>query len=97
MQINLSHQTANKDLIPKRMKEESTILIGESVNTDDSLPIVRYKVAIIETLRKEVIIELPLGSATEVKEKVRDMYHDEEIVLTADDFYSMEIDFLGRE
>ena len=68
----------------------------EIVNKATALPNVKYKVEVLETLKKVVEVELPLGSDNEARQKVMDMYYNEEIVLSADDYYETEFYFLGR-
>lgn len=68
----------------------------EIVNKQPELPTVKYKVEVLETLKKVVEIELPLGSDNEARQKVMDMYYNGEIVLPADDYYETEFYFLGR-
>ena len=61
------------------------------------IPTVTYKVEVLETLRKVVEIELPLGSANDARRIVMEKYNNEEIVLTADDHYDTEFHYLGRK
>lgn len=70
--------------------------MDEIVNKQPELPTVKYKVEVLETLKKVVEIEHPLGSDNEARQKVMDMYYDGEIVLSADDYYETEFYFLGR-
>lgn len=55
---------------------------------------VKYQVEIVETLRKVVTVEMPLGCHREARDKVMDQYHDCEIILTADDFFDVEINLV---
>lgn len=41
-------------------------------------------------------VELPIGSDNVARQKVMDMYYNDEIVLSADDYYETEFYFLGR-
>lgn len=68
----------------------------EIVNKTTALPKVKYKVEVLETLKKVVEVELPIGSDNEARQKVMDMYYNDEIVLSADDYYETEFYFLGR-
>lgn len=68
----------------------------EIVNKEQELPKVRYKVEVLETLKKVVEVELPLGSDSVARQKVMDMYYNDEIILSADDYYETEFYFLGR-
>ena len=68
----------------------------EIVNKEQELPKVRYKVEVLETLKKVVEVELPIGSDNVARQKVMDMYYNDEIVLSADDYYETEFYFLGR-
>lgn len=68
----------------------------EIVNRATALPKVKYKVEVLETLKKVVEVELPIGSDIDARQKVMDMYYNEEIVLSADDYYETEFYFLGR-
>lgn len=70
--------------------------MDEIVNKTTALPKVKYKVEVLETLKKVVEVELPIGSDNEVRQKVMDMYYNDEIVLSADDYYETEFYFLGR-
>lgn len=70
--------------------------MDEIVNKQPELSTVKYKVEVLETLKKVEEIELPLGSDNEARQKVMDMYYDGEIVLSADDYYETEFYFLGR-
>lgn len=62
-----------------------------------NIPIVKYKVEVLETLRKVVEIELPLGSGNEARKIVMEKYYNEEIVLSADDHFDTEFHYLGRK
>ncbi len=70
--------------------------MDEIVNKTTALPKVKYKVEVLETLKKVVEVELPIGSDNEARQKVMDMYYNDEIVLSADDYYETEFYFLGR-
>jgi len=70
--------------------------MDEIVNKTTAPPKVKYKIEVLETLKKVVEVELPLGSDNEARQKVMDMYYNEEIVLSADDYYETEFYFLGR-
>jgi hypothetical protein len=67
----------------------------EIVNKAIALPKVKYKVEVLETLKKVVEVELPLGCGIDARQKVMDMYYNDEIVLSADDYYETEFHFLG--
>lgn len=59
------------------------------------IPIVKYKVEIVETLRRVVEVELPTDSFGEARQKVKEMYDNEEIILTGDDYFDTEIECIG--
>nr|DAF63623.1 MAG TPA: DpnD/PcfM-like protein [Podoviridae sp. ctz6O13] len=44
----------------------------------------KYEILVIETLQKKVMVEA--SSSEEAKQKVKDLYYDEEIVLSENDF-----------
>jgi len=56
------------------------------------VPTTTYRVVITETLRKEVEIELPVGSYYEALNRVKEAYNNSEIVLSADDHVDTEFD-----
>lgn len=66
------------------------------VNKQPELSTVKYKVEVLETLRKAVEVELPIGSDNVARQKVIDMYYNDEIILSADDHIETEFYFLGR-
>lgn len=70
--------------------------MDEIVNKQPELSTVKYKVEVLETLKKVVEVELPIGSGNVARQKVIDMYYNDEIILSADDHIETEFYFLGR-
>ena len=70
--------------------------MDEIVNKQPELSTVKYKVEVLETLKKVVEVELPIGSDNAARQKVIDMYYNDEIILSADDHFETEFYFLGR-
>lgn len=56
---------------------------------------VKHKVEILETLRKVVEISLPENSTKDARQLAMDQYHDGEIILSGDDYYDTEFNYLG--
>lgn len=61
------------------------------------LPKVKYQVKVVETLRKVVEVELPVGSASDAKDLVRKMYENELVVLSADDHCDTEFNLVDND
>ena len=59
------------------------------------MKMVTHRVEILETLRKVVEIKLPENSTTDARQKVMDQYHDGDIILSGDDYYDTEFNYLG--
>lgn len=70
--------------------------MDEIANKQQRLSTVKYKVEVLETLKKIVEVELPIGSDNVARQKVMDMYYNDEIILSADDYFETEFCFLGR-
>lgn len=81
----------------ERQKKIADDFMVESGEDTLPTPIVRYKVQIVETLKRTVIVELPLDCYGEARQKVQEMYDNEEIVLSGDDYFDTEIECLGCE
>lgn len=63
----------------------------------DQKDVVIHRIEIIETLHKIVEVELPADQVREATQQVIDMYHDEEIVLSADDYFDTEFIYLDAK
>lgn len=59
------------------------------------MKMVKHKVEILETLRKVVEISLPENSTKDARQLAMDQYHDGEIILSGDDYYDTEFNYLG--
>lgn len=75
----------------KRLSDEMFDLCG------GERPKTTYKVVITETLQKVVEVELPIGSAYEALDMVKDLYKNGEVVLSADDHLETEFDFADED
>lgn len=62
---------------------------------EKDIPMVKHQIEILETLRKVVEVELPANSTIDARKMVIDSYYNEEIVLSADDYYGTEFHHLG--
>lgn len=65
--------------------------------TKDPKDVVIHRIEIVETLYKIVEVELPADQVREAEQQVRDMYHNEEIVLSADDYLDTEFIYLDAK
>lgn len=59
------------------------------------MKMVKHQVEIIETLRKVVEIELPENSNKDARQIAMDRYHDGDIILSGDNYYDTEFNYLG--
>lgn len=48
----------------------------------------KYKIEVVETLKRT--IDVSANSPEEARQKVMDMYYDQEIILSGDDYYETE-------
>lgn len=72
--------------IPSRCK------VGTATNINQKHTNMKYTVVIVETLSRKV--EVDAADAQEAKQIIAEQYNNEQIVLSADDFYGYEIETL---